>query len=140
MDEREWRLRRRFKGAPWRVDLARNPCRENEHLATVVPKSTRQQAERERDELREELRELREGMRALGFIPGRNPDGVDDTVAATLLAAGDMKAALDEARALIRRAGPFANAVRGIAPNKAPSLSWIADAAHLFSGSSGENG
>lgn len=31
------------------------------------------------------LAELREGMAALGFTVGRNPDGVDDSVAATLL-------------------------------------------------------
>lgn len=36
--------------------------------------------------------DLRAGMLARGFIVGRNPDGVDDTVAATLLVLDDLKA------------------------------------------------
>jgi hypothetical protein len=36
-----------------------------------------------------ELARLRQGMRERGFIVGRNPDGVDDSVEATLLLASD---------------------------------------------------
>lgn len=41
-----------------------------------------------------EIELLREGMAELGYIVGRNPDGVDDTAAATLLVVRELKAAL----------------------------------------------
>jgi soluble cytochrome b562 len=45
-----------------------------------------------------ELASLREGMAELGFTVGRNPDGVDDTVAATLLVVRDAMAELAKAQ------------------------------------------
>jgi len=42
-----------------------------------------------------ELEQLRKGMRGLGFTVGRNPEGVDDTVAATLLIVRELKERLD---------------------------------------------
>jgi helix-turn-helix protein len=50
----------------------------------------------------QEVERLRAGMRKQGFVLGRNPDGVDDTVAGTLLVVRDAMADVERLREALR--------------------------------------
>jgi len=66
-----------------------------------------------RDVLERRVQELRDGLRERGSIVGRSPDGVDDTIEATLLLMDDYQRRVQELEGLLRELVEAIEAVNG---------------------------